>query len=188
MWGRLGPRFALEAGFLILVAVGLGLTELDRVVIVAVMGGAWLIVSLIELAASREASLPRRVRRGVLEAPAVDVPAASPSARPIAVGAEAGPGPEVEPAPQAPFEAPEPVGAPPGEATEEQPVVREARTGSDTPEELPLGEPLQPRPPRRWFWRRRRAEDTDDSPQPVDREPVPAGAETRPRPESPPEP
>ncbi|MBA3412997.1 MAG: hypothetical protein H0T09_04835, partial [Actinobacteria bacterium] len=70
MWGRLGPRFALEAGFLILVAVGLGLSELDRVAIVAVMGGAWLIVSLIELAASREASLPRRVRRSVVEAPA----------------------------------------------------------------------------------------------------------------------
>src|SRR5919204_661256 len=53
MWGRLGPRFALEAGFLILLAVGLGLADKDWVVILAVMGAGWVLVSLIELIASR---------------------------------------------------------------------------------------------------------------------------------------
>ena len=37
MWGRLGPRFAVEAGFLILVAVALGFAELRPLLIVIVM-------------------------------------------------------------------------------------------------------------------------------------------------------
>jgi hypothetical protein len=54
MPGRLGPRFALEAGFLILLAVALGLADLDTLTIVAVMAVAWLLVALIEWIASRE--------------------------------------------------------------------------------------------------------------------------------------
>jgi hypothetical protein len=53
MWGRLGPRFALEAGFLILLAVGVGLADLDWQAIVAIMAGGWLLVSLIEVIAAR---------------------------------------------------------------------------------------------------------------------------------------
>jgi hypothetical protein len=53
MWGRLGPRFALEAGFLILLAVGAALADLDWVAIVAIMAGGWLLVSLIEVIAAR---------------------------------------------------------------------------------------------------------------------------------------
>jgi len=53
MWGRLGPRFALEAGFLILLAVGVALADLDWVAIVAIMAGGWLLVSLIEVIAAR---------------------------------------------------------------------------------------------------------------------------------------
>jgi hypothetical protein len=54
MPGRLGPRFALEAGFLILLAVALGLADLDTLTIVAVMAVAWLLVAVIEWIASRE--------------------------------------------------------------------------------------------------------------------------------------
>ncbi len=47
------PRFAAEAAFLILLAVGLGLADLRAWIVVAVMGGAWLLVCLLEWAAWR---------------------------------------------------------------------------------------------------------------------------------------
>ena len=50
MQGGFGPRFALEAGFLIAVAIGAGLAELSATVIVVVMAVAWLLVCLFELA------------------------------------------------------------------------------------------------------------------------------------------
>ena len=50
MQGGLGPRFALEAGFLIAVAIGAGVAQLDATAIVAVMAVAWLLVCLFELA------------------------------------------------------------------------------------------------------------------------------------------
>jgi hypothetical protein len=50
---RLGARFALEALFIILLAVGAGLADLRPAFIVLVMGLAWLIVALVELAADR---------------------------------------------------------------------------------------------------------------------------------------
>jgi hypothetical protein len=53
---QLGPRFALEAAFLILVAVGAGLLDLRPLLIVLVMAVAWLLVALMEYAASREAA------------------------------------------------------------------------------------------------------------------------------------
>jgi hypothetical protein len=43
------PRFAIEAGFLILLGVGAGAADLRPIVIVAVLAGGWAIVSLIEL-------------------------------------------------------------------------------------------------------------------------------------------
>lgn len=50
MPGGFGPRFAVEAGFLILLAVGAGLADLRPALIVAIMAGAWLLVSLLEWA------------------------------------------------------------------------------------------------------------------------------------------
>ena len=47
-------RFAAEAGFLILVAVGAALAELRPLAIIILMAGAWLLVALIERASSRE--------------------------------------------------------------------------------------------------------------------------------------
>ena len=47
-------RFAVEAGFLILVAVGAALAELRPLAIIILMACAWLLVALIERASSRE--------------------------------------------------------------------------------------------------------------------------------------
>src|SRR5438045_3619572 len=68
MGGGFAPRFAVEAVFLILLAVGAGFANLRAVVIVALMGGGWLLVSLIEVfawrastqTALRVSSLPQR--------------------------------------------------------------------------------------------------------------------------------
>jgi hypothetical protein len=54
MPGALGPRFALEAGFLILLAVVLGFADLEPLLIILIMGLAWVLVSLIEYFAWRQ--------------------------------------------------------------------------------------------------------------------------------------
>ena len=53
MPGGFAPRFAIEAGFLILLGVGAGIADLRSGVIVALLTGGWAIVSLIELAVWR---------------------------------------------------------------------------------------------------------------------------------------
>src|SRR5207244_1588547 len=53
MGGGFAPRFAVEAAFLILLAVGAGFADLRAIVVVAVMAGGWLLVSLIEYFAWR---------------------------------------------------------------------------------------------------------------------------------------
>jgi hypothetical protein len=58
MPGRLGPRFALEAAFLIALAVAMGLGEFDATAIVIVMAVAWLLVALVEWLASRGSGYP----------------------------------------------------------------------------------------------------------------------------------
>ena len=50
---RLGVRFALEALFLVALAVGAGLADLRPLYIVLVMAAAWLLVALAELTAER---------------------------------------------------------------------------------------------------------------------------------------
>jgi predicted lipid-binding transport protein (Tim44 family) len=50
----LGPRFALEAGFLILLAVVLGFADLSPLLIILIMALAWILVSLIEYFAWRQ--------------------------------------------------------------------------------------------------------------------------------------
>ena len=56
--GRLGLRFALEALFLVLLAIGAGLADLRPAVIVLVMAVAWVLVALIEFTAERIAASP----------------------------------------------------------------------------------------------------------------------------------
>ena len=53
MPGGFAPRFALEAGFLILLGVGAGIADLRPVVIVMLLVGGWVLVCLIELSAWR---------------------------------------------------------------------------------------------------------------------------------------
>jgi hypothetical protein len=64
MPGGFAPRFAIEAGFLILLGVGAGIADLRPVVIVALLAGGWVLVSLIELSvwrAEARTNVPRRL-------------------------------------------------------------------------------------------------------------------------------
>jgi hypothetical protein len=64
----LGPRFALEVAFLIALAIGAGFAELSAAAIVAVMGLAWLLICLFELALWAEGPrFPALARRPVAE-------------------------------------------------------------------------------------------------------------------------
>jgi hypothetical protein len=67
------PRFALEAGFLILLGVGAGYADLRPAVIVAIVGGGWLLVALVELAVWRAQAQPAVVPAPPLE-PADEAP------------------------------------------------------------------------------------------------------------------
>jgi hypothetical protein len=62
------PRFALEAGFLILLGVGAGYADLRPAAIVAIVGGGWLLVALVELSVWRAQARP-----AVVQAPALAV-------------------------------------------------------------------------------------------------------------------
>jgi hypothetical protein len=72
--GGFGPRFALEAGFLIAVAIGAGFAELSATAIIVVMAVAWLLVCLFELAVWAEGPrFPGFVReRTVVEEPVAE--------------------------------------------------------------------------------------------------------------------
>jgi outer membrane biosynthesis protein TonB len=56
--GRLGLRFALEALFLVVLAIGAGLADLRPALIVLVMGVAWILVAVVEFTAERIAASP----------------------------------------------------------------------------------------------------------------------------------
>jgi len=56
---RSGARFALEAVFLVALALGAGLADLRPLIIVIVMAGAWALVALAELSAERMDRAPR---------------------------------------------------------------------------------------------------------------------------------
>src|SRR3712207_355095 len=86
MWGRLGPRFPVEAAFLIPVAVGLAIADADPLWVVVVMAGAWLLVSLIELLAARQPRYPA-VAPAVVE-PAIAEPEPEPAVADAAVEEE----------------------------------------------------------------------------------------------------
>jgi hypothetical protein len=82
--GGPGLRFALEAAFLIALAVAAGLAELSATTIVLVMAAGWLLVAAIEWLAWREGP---RVTYAAREQAAP--PAPPPEAEPVAVEAEA---------------------------------------------------------------------------------------------------
>ena len=172
--GRPGLRFALEALFLILLAVGAGLADLRPLVIVLVMAGGWVLVALVEFAAERSASaplaylLPREAapqeeehervewplpeERTVVAPPEQRLPPA-PEPEPEPVVAEPEPEPEQEPEPEAEpaplLPAAEEPSAPVEEpvAPAEEPVAPVEDTGEFVPE---------PRRRRSFFRRRER--------------------------------
>jgi hypothetical protein len=57
MPGGLGPRFALEAGFLILLAAVVTYAQLETTEIILVMAGGWLVASVFEVLAARRERL-----------------------------------------------------------------------------------------------------------------------------------
>jgi hypothetical protein len=132
------PRFALEAGFLVLLAVVLAFADLDPLLIVVLMGLAWVLVSLIEYFAWRQGPrFPARFARAKSAAPRSEEEVAMPE-------------PPPSPPPPAPEE--QTAVAPPPEAP---PAEREEapQTGLQFKEEQRARhrlEPLEPRPRRRW--------------------------------------
>ena len=143
MPARAGRRFAIEAVFIVLVAVGAAFAELSTPAIVLVIGGAWLLVALSEWLASRQRPSPLAPPPEPLEAePEIPVPAAAP--------------PRFD-APAAPAEADTAIGfqsAQPGSA---EPDAAEVAAAEPDPwergAEVPFSEPVET-PPRRRFWQR----------------------------------
>jgi hypothetical protein len=161
MPGALGPRFALEAGFLILLAIVLGFADLEPLLIILIMGLAWVLVSLIEYFAWRQGPrFPTRYAAAagpMIEQEQVVVEEPRPAAPP--------PAPPPEPTPEPPPAAIEeetivepPRAQPPAAGTPEESVeqadqrVDAARLAFDAEEQRTRHrlEPLKPRPRRRF--------------------------------------
>lgn len=140
---RLGARFALEALFLVLLAVGAGLAHLRPLYIVGVMAAAWILVALAELTAER---IDRSPLSYLLPEPRVDeeeeperVFGPRPEERtivaPLEPKLEEKEEPaaiELEPEPEAPEPEPEPVPEP-----EAEPVPEQEREPEPEPEPEP---------------------------------------------------
>jgi hypothetical protein len=87
--GGFGPRFALEAGFLIAVAIGAGFAELSATAIVVVMAAAWLLVCLFELAVWAERPrFPRFAREPTVVDEPVEEPDELTDPEPVAAAIE----------------------------------------------------------------------------------------------------
>ena len=158
-------RFALEAAFLVLVAVGAGLAQLDPLVIVALMAVAWVLVALVERASAREAARtvpndepdetaePARqvelvdVGRAVVEEEPESEPAVSERGARAILATGPPPVPEPEHVERRPEPRPEPKAEP-----EPEPEPQPEREPEPEPEaELePEAEPAYTGPPREW--------------------------------------
>jgi hypothetical protein len=149
MPAAVGPRFVLEAGFLVLLAVVVGFADLSPALIILVMALGWLLVSLIEYFAWRQTVHAMSVR--------YDEPAPAPVVEEQVV--EDVPPPPPPPPPSSPPPAAEEetvVRAPEPEEKETVAQAEErvaAARASFTADEKRLRhrlDPLQPRPRRRW--------------------------------------
>ncbi|HSB39348.1 MAG TPA: hypothetical protein VLD13_09700 [Gaiellaceae bacterium] len=145
--GRLGLRFALEALFLVLVALGAGFADLRPALIVLVMAAAWLLVALVELTAERVSSspvsylLPDRAGTEREEDEEERVSWPLPEERTVVSPPEQLPArePEPEPEPELPSASPEP-------AAEPEPPVEELRAEPAAEPEPPVEELPAPEP------------------------------------------
>lgn len=131
--GRLGLRFALEALFLVLLAIGAGLADLRPALIVLVMAVAWVLVALIEFTAERIAASPTTyllpARPEPEESEAEGVVWQRPEERTVVAPPEPPREPEPEPQPPEPEPTPEPEPEPepPVEAEEPEPEAQPSR-------------------------------------------------------------
>jgi hypothetical protein len=82
MPGAFAPRFAVEAGFLILVGVGAGYADLRPAVIVGLVAASWVLVALIEFAIWRSQSRAGSGSTAVAAGPAEDEPEPEPEQEP----------------------------------------------------------------------------------------------------------
>jgi hypothetical protein len=141
MPAAIGPRFVLEAGFLILLAVVVGLAELSSALIVLVMAFGWLLVALIEYFAWRQTAGFPTVQTATVEA-------APPASVQQEVVEDVAPPPPPPPTP--PLAEEETIVVPPAEET---PPTEAEKPLDFKPERLITYslEPLQPRPSRRWI-------------------------------------
>jgi hypothetical protein len=162
-----GVRFAGEAAFLVLVALGLGLARFSPIVIGVVMFVAWVLVALLERASAQEAA------RAAEPASEEAVPIPPPHVERV----------EVEPAREHAAEAPE-VLPEPTEEPEREPAVDErtarailASAPPPLPPAPPTPQPEQKPAPRRVFERRAAPPPPPPPPAP---EPEPAAVVSRP--------
>src|SRR6266516_4926909 len=163
MPAALGPRFVLEAGFLILLAVVLGFADLSAALIILVMAIAWLLVALIEYFAWRQGPGFPAVRRFSAASEPPSAPVRGEAAEDVAPPPPPPSPPPSPPSPPAPEEETivEPAPAEPAADAPPPESDRPAEFLAAPPERARYSlEPLQPRPRRRWivFGRRDRPE------------------------------
>jgi len=153
--GRLGLRFALEALFLVLLAIGAGLADLRPAVIVLVMAVAWVLVALIEFTAERIAASPTSYLLPASPQPeegeAERVPWLPPEERTVVAPPERPPEPEQEP------------------EAESEPQVESEPEPEPEPEVVEEHEPEAQPAPRRGILRRRRKQEAEAEPSPPPR-------------------
>jgi hypothetical protein len=160
MPAAVGPRFVLEAGFLVLLAVVVGFADLDPPLIILVMTVGWLLVSLIEYFAWRQTQTlamsgfeEDRPAPAMREEVVEDVPPPPPPPPPPQPVEEetivAPPAAETPPAEEPPEEAP-PAEEPPAEP-ETHAEAAPTKFGAAERRTVHRLEPLQPRPRRRWI-------------------------------------
>jgi hypothetical protein len=161
-----GPRFVLEAGFLVLLAVVVGLADLDPLLIVLVMLVGWILASLIEYFAWRQSQSalmrgfePALAGIGVSEMDAGEAPPPPPTPPPPT------PPPDEDTIVEPRTAEEEDMDEPKEEASaEEAPAPEEPVAPAEAAEAIALAtaaeerriahtlEPLKPRPRRRWLF------------------------------------
>ncbi len=144
----------LEAGFLILLAVVVGLADLSPALIVLVMTVGWLLVALIEYFAWRQsAGFAAAVRYAAVEAAPTTVEAPpEPVHEEVVEEDMAPPPPPPLPPPAAPPAEEETIVVPPQAEPEPPPVAAEEPVHFRPERQIRHSlEPLQPRPRRRWI-------------------------------------
>ncbi|MFY9578150.1 MAG: hypothetical protein WAQ33_02390 [Gaiellaceae bacterium] len=128
----LGPRFLIEAGFIVAVAVVAGIERFSTATIILAVGAAWLLVAFVEFFSAL-------ARKRAVKQPATSSgrPAFGPAQQSVALQPEPEPAPEPD---REPVSASEPAPAP------EEPPVVEAPEPVPSPPRVVAVPPLPPEP------------------------------------------